>query len=55
MYPPQYWRKRAEQFRSKAENCVNNQTRDTLRKVAKHYDQLARLAETIEKFERQKK
>ena len=38
---------RAEEFRSKADNCRFPGTRDTLRKVAENYDELARRAEQV--------
>jgi hypothetical protein len=47
MYPPKYWRKRAEEFRTKADNAQLEQTKKTLREVAKNYDDLAELAEKL--------
>ncbi|MCK1723326.1 hypothetical protein [Bradyrhizobium sp. 141] len=47
MHPPKYWRLRAEEFRTKADNCEHHQTKESLRKVAKTYDELARRAEHI--------
>ncbi|UPK30924.1 hypothetical protein [Bradyrhizobium sp. 195] len=47
MHPPKYWRMRAEEFRAKADNCEFAQTSESLRKVAKTYDELARRAEQI--------
>ena len=47
-----YWRMRAEEFRTKAENCEYAQTREALRNVAKRFEELARCAE---KFETAKK
>ncbi|WP_377829705.1 hypothetical protein ACFKHW_09355 [Bradyrhizobium lupini] len=44
MHPPRYWRMRAEEFRTKADNCEYRETRDVLRKVAQNYDELARRA-----------
>jgi hypothetical protein len=41
MYPPQYWRMRAEEFRSKADNYEHRQTKEALREAAKNYDELA--------------
>jgi hypothetical protein len=38
---------RAEEFRTKADNCQHPETRDTLRKVAENYDELARRAEQV--------
>lgn len=47
MHPPRYWQMRAEEFRAKADNCEYAETRESLRKVAKTYDDLARRAELI--------
>jgi hypothetical protein len=47
MHPPRYWRMRAEEFRTKADNCEYPETRDVLRQVAKNYDELARRAARI--------
>lgn len=47
MHPPRYWRMRAEEFRTKADNCEQARTRESLRKAAKAYDDLARSAEQI--------
>jgi hypothetical protein len=44
---PKYWRMRAEEFRTKADNCEHSQTKESLRKAAKAYDELARLAEQV--------
>lgn len=45
--PPKYWRMRAEEFRTKADNCEFPETRESLRKVAKTYEVLASRAEKI--------
>jgi hypothetical protein len=42
-----YFRKRAEEFRTKADNCEHEQSRNTLLNVAKTYDTLAHRAERI--------
>ncbi|MDA9427119.1 hypothetical protein [Bradyrhizobium sp. CCBAU 53380] len=47
MHSPRYWQMRAEEFRTKADNAEHRQTKDTLRKVADNYDELARRAERI--------
>ncbi|RXH36640.1 hypothetical protein XH99_06645 [Bradyrhizobium nanningense] len=47
MHPPQYWRNRAEEFRAKADNCEYPQTRETLRNIAKTYEDLAKRSERI--------
>lgn len=47
MHPPRYWRMRAEEFRTKADNCDFEQTRRSLRKVAATYEALAKRAEQI--------
>ncbi|QOZ71115.1 hypothetical protein [Bradyrhizobium arachidis] len=46
-YSPKYFRERAEEFRAKAANCEHNQTKETLRRVAESYDDLARRAERV--------
>jgi hypothetical protein len=51
MHPPKYWRKRAEEFRTKADNCEDPQVEGTLRQAAKNYDELARRAEKIRTVE----
>jgi hypothetical protein len=50
-HPPKYWRMRAEEFRTKADNCEHPQVKDTLRQAAKNYDELARRAEQIHTVE----
>jgi thymidylate kinase len=47
MHSPKYWLMRAEEFRTKADNCEYKQTRDSLRKVAENYQTLARQAQRI--------
>ncbi|GLR91287.1 hypothetical protein GCM10007857_80040 [Bradyrhizobium iriomotense] len=47
MHPPRYWRDRAEEFRTKADNAEHGQTKETLRRAAKNYDELADRAEQI--------
>ncbi|MGY4345758.1 hypothetical protein ACVWXM_002225 [Bradyrhizobium sp. GM7.3] len=47
MHSPEYWRKRAEEFRTKADHCELAGTRDALRQVARNFDELARTAEQI--------
>lgn len=47
MHPPRYWQMRAEEFRTKAENSQYPQVRETLRNIAKTYDDIARRAEQI--------
>jgi len=47
MRSPKYWRMRAEEFRTKADNCQHPETIETLRKVAENYEELARRAEQI--------
>jgi hypothetical protein len=49
MHSPKYWRDRAEEFRAKANNCADSETREALRSVAKNYDDLARSAEEIQR------
>jgi hypothetical protein len=38
---------RAEEFRTKADNCEYGQTKEALRTVAKRYDEIARCAEKL--------
>ena len=47
MRPPKYWHMRAEEFRTKADNCQYPETSETLRKVAENYEDLARRAEQV--------
>ncbi|MGY4627484.1 hypothetical protein [Bradyrhizobium sp. USDA 4486] len=47
MHPPKYWRDRAEEFRTKANNCEHKQVAQSLRNVAKNYEDLADRAELI--------
>jgi len=47
MRSPKYWRMRAEEFRTKADNCQLPQIKATLGEVANNYDQLARCAEQV--------
>jgi len=47
MHPPHYWQMRAEEFRTKADNCEHPEARRSLRNVAKTYEELARRAEQI--------
>jgi hypothetical protein len=47
MHSAKYWRARAEEFRTKADNCEYPEARDALRSVAKNYEDLARSAEEI--------
>jgi hypothetical protein len=42
---------RAEEFRAKADNCENGQTKESLRRVAQEYEELARRAEQIRTVE----
>ena len=44
-HSPAYFRKRAEEFRTKAENAEHNQTKSALQRLANDYDALARRAE----------
>ncbi|QOZ73568.1 hypothetical protein [Bradyrhizobium arachidis] len=47
IYTPKYFRDRAEEFLAKADNSEHAKTKETLRKVAKTYDELARRSEQI--------
>jgi hypothetical protein len=46
-HTPDYFRKRAEEFRTKADTYEHGQTKEVLCAVAEHYDELARHAEKI--------
>lgn len=41
MHAPKYWRMRAEEFRTRADNYGHGETREALRKAAKTYEDLA--------------
>jgi thymidylate kinase len=47
MHTPKYWEMRAEEFRAKADNAEHRQVKDSLRKVAQNYDELAKRARQI--------
>jgi hypothetical protein len=47
MHAPKYWRKRAGEFRTKAENMEFPEVRESLHKIALHYEDLARRSEQI--------
>ena len=47
MYPPKYFRDRADEFHAKANNCEHSETRKTLRNVARTYEDLAERAKRI--------
>ena len=47
LHTSKYWRKRAEEFRTKADNLEHQEARESMRKIARHYDELARRAEQI--------
>ncbi|WFU42103.1 hypothetical protein QA640_06310 [Bradyrhizobium sp. CB82] len=47
MHSPKYWRMRAEEFRTKADNAEHRQTEASLRNAAREYDELARRAEKV--------
>ncbi|MGY8684063.1 hypothetical protein Q2941_40835 [Bradyrhizobium sp. UFLA05-153] len=51
MYPPRYWQMRAEEFHTKADNAEHDETKQSLRKVAQEYEELARRAEKIRSVE----
>lgn len=46
-HTPQYWRNRAEEFHAKADSAEHRQTKETMRKAAQVYEDLARRAEQI--------
>lgn len=46
-HSPGYFRKRAEEFRAKADNCEHGEPRAALDKIAKTYDELALRAQKI--------
>jgi hypothetical protein len=47
MHSAKYWRMRAEEFRTKADNCEYRRTRDSLRQVADNFEELARRAQQM--------
>ncbi|QOZ71716.1 hypothetical protein [Bradyrhizobium arachidis] len=47
VHSPKYFRKRAGELRTKADNAQHRQAKEALRRVAKTYDDLARRAEQI--------
>lgn len=47
LHSPKYWLMRAEEFRTKADNCQLPETKAALRQVAKNYEDLARQAKQI--------
>ncbi|MCK1427451.1 hypothetical protein [Bradyrhizobium sp. 87] len=47
MHSPKYWRMRAEEFRTKADNCEFPDTAAALRQVAKNYEDIARQAQQL--------
>ena len=46
-FTPEYFRRRAEEFRTKADNCEHAKSRDTFLRAARAYDALALQAEKI--------
>jgi hypothetical protein len=44
---PAYFRKRAQQFRAKADNLEHEEARDSMVRLANYYEKLAELAEKI--------
>jgi hypothetical protein len=55
-HTPDYWRKRAEQFRTKSGNCESDQTAsEFLGKLATTFDDLARLTEQIRNLKKRKR
>ena len=47
MHPQRYWEMRAEEFRAKSDNCEHKHVKESLRKIADTYDDLARRAKLI--------
>ena len=47
LHTPRYWRKRAEEFRTKADGAEQGEVKASLIKIAQHYDDLAHRAEKI--------
>lgn len=46
---PEYWRNRAEHVRTIADDMFDPQARETLRRIARDYEQLAKQAEGRER------
>ncbi len=55
MHTAEYWRKRAEQLRARAENCEADQTREFLGKVATTFEDLGRLAGQVRTLKKPKR
>jgi len=47
IHSPKYWLMRAEEFRTKADNCQLPETAAALRQVAKNYEDIARQAQQL--------
>jgi hypothetical protein len=47
-FTPEYWRARAEEARTRAEELRDQHTRETMRRIARDYDMLAQRAEERE-------
>ncbi|MBR0939388.1 hypothetical protein [Bradyrhizobium jicamae] len=54
-FPPEHFRKRAEEMRAKADNCEDKGARAGLLRAAASYDQMAKNSELIHKAIRDKK
>ena len=52
-FTPDHFRKRAEEFRTKADECQHRESRNTLLKAARTYDDLARNAAKIRTLKEQ--
>ena len=51
-FPPDYFRKRAEEMRAKADNLTGRESKQTLLRAAKSYEKMAETAEHIRSAER---
>lgn len=45
--PPEYWRTRADKVRAIADEMFDQQSRETLRRIATEYENLARRADEL--------
>jgi hypothetical protein len=50
-FSPRYFRRRAEAYRTRADNADDGETRASLLRMAQRYDELARRAEKVRTLE----
>ena len=54
MRPPKYWREKAEEARNMASEMTSEASQETLLAIAEQYEDLARLAEQDQAYERRR-